>query len=46
MPETTINMTCSQTGKTVEMRLTAGGDVKSKMLDPEEKAGELAEDQS
>ncbi len=46
MPETTINMTCSQTGKTVEMRLTAGGDVKSKMLDPEEEAGEPAEEQS
>lgn len=46
MPETTINMTCSQTGKTVEMRLTAGGDVKSKMLGPEEEAGEPTEEQS
>lgn len=46
MPETTINMTCSQTGKTVEMRLTAGGDIKSKMLDPKEEAGEPTEEQS
>ncbi len=46
MPETTINMTCSQTGKTVEMRLTAGGDVKSKMLAPDEEAGGPTEEQS
>ncbi len=33
MPETTIHMTCSQTGQAVEMRLTGGGDVKSKVVD-------------
>ena len=34
MPETTIHMTCSQTGQAVEMRLTGGGDVKSKVIAP------------
>ncbi len=33
MPETTIHMTCGQTGLAVEMRLTGGGDVKSKIVD-------------
>ena len=33
MPETTIHMTCGRTGKTLQLRLTAGGDVKSAMLD-------------
>ncbi len=33
MPETTIHMTCSQTGQAVEMRLTGGGDVKSKVVE-------------
>jgi len=33
MPETTIHMTCGQTGQAVEMRLTGGGDVKSKVVD-------------
>jgi len=32
MPETTIFMTCGQTGQAVEMRLTGGGDVKSKVV--------------
>jgi hypothetical protein len=34
MPETTIIMTCGQTGQAVEMRLTGGGDVKSKVVGP------------
>lgn len=33
MPETTIHMTCSTTHKTLELRLTKGGDVKSAVLD-------------
>ncbi len=33
MPETTIHMTCSQTGQAIEMRLTGGGDVRSKLVD-------------
>ena len=32
MPETTIHMTCGQTGQSIEMRLTGGGDVKSKVV--------------
>ncbi len=33
MPETTIHMTCSRTHKVLELRLTGGGDVKSRVLD-------------
>lgn len=32
MPETTIHMTCSVTGEVIELRLTAGGDVKAAVL--------------
>ena len=32
MPETTIHMTCSRTHKTLELRLTKGGDVKTKIV--------------
>ncbi len=32
MPETTIHMTCAQTGQVLELRLTAGGDVKSAVV--------------
>ncbi len=39
MPETTIHLTCGQTGQSIEMRLTGGGDVKSKVVG-------LAEDNS
>jgi hypothetical protein len=35
MPETTIHMTCSETGQAIEMRLTGGGDVKSRVVGPE-----------
>lgn len=33
MPETTIHMTCSRTHQSLELRLTKGGDVKSKIID-------------
>ncbi len=33
MPETTIHMTCGQTGRPIQLRLTAGGDVKSAIVD-------------
>ena len=33
MPETTIHMTCSATHRTLELRLTPGGDVKARVLD-------------
>lgn len=32
MPETTIHMTCSQTGKHLELRLGGGGEVKSRII--------------
>jgi len=32
MPETTIHMTCSRTHKTMELRLTKGGDVKARII--------------
>ncbi|MFQ5491693.1 MAG: hypothetical protein ACE5GE_13325 [Phycisphaerae bacterium] len=32
MPETTIHMTCGQTGTPVQLRLTAGGDVKAAVV--------------
>lgn len=33
MPETTIHMTCSRTHKVLEIRVTKGGDVKSRVVD-------------
>jgi hypothetical protein len=32
MPETTIHMTCSRTHKTLQLRLTKGGDVKAAIV--------------
>ncbi|MCH9002065.1 MAG: hypothetical protein IIC02_05775 [Planctomycetes bacterium] len=32
MPETTIHMTCSRTRQVLQLRLTKGGDVKSKVV--------------
>ncbi len=32
MPETTVHMTCSRTHKVLELRLTGGGDVRSKLV--------------
>jgi len=37
MPETTIHMTCATTGKTIEIRVTGGGDVKSKVIEQDHK---------
>ncbi len=39
MPETTIHMTCGQTRKTLELRLTRGGDVKSAIVEDDVAAG-------
>ena len=39
MPETTIAMTCSRTHKVLELRLTQGGDVRSKILDGAQETG-------
>ncbi len=40
MPETTIHMTCSRTHKTLQLRLTKGGDVRSSIVgDQEQVAG-------
>ena len=33
MPETTVHMTCSRTAKVLSLRLTAGGDVRSSIVD-------------
>ena len=44
MPETTISMTCSQTAKPIEVRLTAGGDVKSRVLEETQKPQASTED--
>jgi hypothetical protein len=32
IPETTIHMTCARTNKALQLRLTAGGDVKSAVV--------------
>lgn len=42
MPETSIHMTCSRTHKTVRIRLTGGGDVKSSVVEEGEQATEPA----
>ncbi len=36
MPEGTIHMTCSATGRTIEVRCTPGGDCKARLLDNSE----------
>ncbi|MFQ5423910.1 MAG: hypothetical protein ACE5F9_08010 [Phycisphaerae bacterium] len=38
MPETTIHMTCSRTGKHLELRLAGGGEVKARIVGAEEDA--------
>jgi len=43
MPETTIHMTCSKTGKTIQVRVTAGGDVRTAIVG-EEPVGEKSEE--
>lgn len=39
MPETTISMTCSRTHKVLELRLTQGGDVRTRILDDSNATG-------
>ena len=43
IPETTLHMTCSKTGKAVQLRLTPGGDVKSQVVGEQEGVPESAE---
>ncbi len=43
MPETTIHMTCSQTGRAMELRLGKGGEVKVRVLADEPAGEEQAE---
>lgn len=38
MPETTIHMTCSRTHKTLKLRVTPGGDVRSSVVDEDGEA--------
>ncbi len=38
MPETTIHMTCSRTGKHLELRLGASGEPKARILDEDDPA--------
>lgn len=40
MPEMTIHMTCSKTHEVLELRLTKGGDVKSKVVEDSDIAAE------
>jgi hypothetical protein len=46
MPETTIHMTCGPSGKTVKLRLTGGGDVKSEVVEGKQPAGAPQGDES
>jgi hypothetical protein len=50
MPETTIHMTCSTTGKHLELRLGVGGEVRAKIIregaNETEAEAEAAEDES
>ena len=39
MPETTIHMTCSKTGKVIQVRVTAGGDVRTAVVEDEAPTG-------
>lgn len=43
MPETTIHMTCSRTGKALELVLGLGGEVKSKIIGATAEAATAAE---
>ena len=42
MPETTIHMTCSRTHKVLEIRVTKGGDVKSRVVEGDESTPKAA----
>ena len=41
MPETTIHMTCSKTGKAIQVRVTSGGDVRTAVVE-DERVGDKA----
>ncbi|GMU25083.1 MAG: hypothetical protein AMXMBFR13_51540 [Phycisphaerae bacterium] len=43
IPETTIHMTCSVTARVLQLRLTAGGDVKAKVVGSEPALAEAGE---
>jgi len=45
MPETTVHMTCSRTHKVIRLRLTAGGDIKSAVVEEGAAAGEESKDE-
>ncbi len=45
MPETTIHMTCSRTGKHLELRLGLGGEVKSKIVEESADTEEVASEE-
>lgn len=44
MPETTIHMTCSRTGKHLELRLGLGGEVKSRIVGAKDEKEETEEE--
>ena len=43
MPETTIHMTCSRSGRVLEVRLTTGGDVRCAVVGEGDAAEETEE---
>ncbi len=45
MPETTIHMTCSRTHKVIQVRVTAGGDVRSNVVEEGGKAAGASSDE-
>lgn len=45
MPETTIHMTCGKTGKSLELRLGVGGDVKARVIGQDEDEDTGTEDE-
>lgn len=46
MPETTIHMTCAASGKHLELRLGAGGEVKAKIVGESAEASAPAGEES
>lgn len=46
MPETTIHMTCSATGKHLELRLGLGGEVKARIVGAEAETVEAGEEEA
>ncbi len=45
MPETTIFMTCSTSGKTLRLRLPIGGDLKAEIVGEEQNASAATEEE-